>query len=42
MNRIFLLFFIFLLALISTASAQSDAVIFHEDGFPSADSVPVP
>src|SRR6202142_4250372 len=42
MNRNILLVFIFLLALISTALAQSDAVIFHEDGFPSADSAPSP
>jgi Beta-galactosidase len=42
MNRNILLAFIFSLALISPASAQSDAVIFHEDGFPSADSAASP
>ena len=47
MNRNLLLFFVFLLALISTtsaqsASAQSGTVVFREDGFPSADSAPGP
>jgi hypothetical protein len=42
MNRKLLLFSIFLLALVPTASAQSDTVIFRETSFPSADSAPVP
>ena len=47
MNRKLPLFFVFLLALISTASvqsasAQSGTVIFREAGFPSADSAPPP
>jgi hypothetical protein len=47
MNRNLLLFFVFLLPVISTAaaqslSAQSGTVIFREAGFPSADSAPAP
>ena len=42
MNRKLLLFFICLLVLISTASAQSSTVIFREPGFPVADSAPAP
>ena len=42
MNRNVLLFTIFLLALMTTASAQSDTVIFRETGFPTAGSAPVP
>jgi hypothetical protein len=42
MIRKTLLFFIFLVALASTASAQSGMVIFREAGFPSADSAPAP
>jgi hypothetical protein len=41
MNRIVLIA-VFLLASISTVSAQSGTVIFREPGFPSADSAPVP
>ncbi len=42
MIRNILLFSIFLLALISPASAQSGTVIFRETGFPAADSAPAP
>jgi hypothetical protein len=42
MNRNLLLFFVFLLTLISFASAQSGTVILREPGFPSADSAPAP
>ncbi len=40
MNRTLPLLAVLLLALISTASAQSGAVIFRETGFPAADSAP--
>ena len=42
MIRNILLFSIFLLALISPASAQSGTVILRETGFPAADSAPAP
>src|SRR5260221_8440009 len=42
MIRNVLLFTIFLLALIASASAQTGTVIFREPGFPSADSAPAP
>src|SRR5260370_10735433 len=42
MIRNFLLFSIFLLVLISPASAQSGTVIFRETGFPAPDSTPAP
>src|SRR5258708_259532 len=40
MNRKLLLFFVFLFALTSVSAAQSSTVIFHENGFPAADSAP--
>jgi hypothetical protein len=42
MIRNILLFSVFLLALISSAFAQSGTVIFRETGFPAADSATVP
>ena len=41
MNRKFPLFTVLLLGL-STASAQSNSVIFRETGFPATDSAPAP